>query len=170
MGSIRVTLMRHGQAQPVQSCPEDFERVLTRRGISEAREMASRLVRRSLIPDLILASPAERTWATASIVAGICELDASKLQCVRELYLATPDTAWRLLTRRDWESLHVMVCGHNPGLSHIASRFGPSPEPRDLPTAGVASAYWPQGEWQTLEPETALAVDLDDPENMDYEV
>ena len=166
MGTRRLTLLRHGQAQTMDSCPEDFERALTRRGTIEAQEMASRLVHRNLIPDLILVSPAERAWATASIVAAACELDARQIQCARELYLATPETTWRLVTRRDAALEHVLVCGHNPGLSQIASHFGPTPQPRDLPTAGLATAVWHNVAWSALQPETARSCELDDPESM----
>ena len=150
----------------MDSCPEDFERVLTRRGTIEAQEMASRLVHRRLIPDLILVSPAERTWATASIVAGACELDGKQVQCARELYLATPEIIWKLLSRRDWAVGHVLICGHNPGLSEIASRLGPKPRPRDLPTAGLATAVWHRAGWTTIQPESAALCELDDPESM----
>jgi phosphohistidine phosphatase len=150
----------------MDSCPEDFERVLTRRGTSEAREMAARLMRRDLVPDLILASPAERSWATATIVAGICELDGKQVSAVRELYLATPETIWRVLTSRDLGVGHVLVCGHNPGLSRIASRLGPKPQTRELPTAGLATALWHRAAWTTLQAETASHCDLDDPESM----
>ncbi len=101
MGTRRLTLLRHGKAQSIDACAEDFERALTRRGCIEAREMAMRIVYRDLIPDLILVSPAERAWATAEIIADACELDAKQVQCARELYLATPEATWRLLARRD---------------------------------------------------------------------
>jgi phosphohistidine phosphatase len=166
MGTRRLTLIRHGQAQPIDSCPEDFERTLTRRGTVEAKEMAISIVHRGLIPDLILVSPAERTWATAAIIAGACELDSKQVQCARELYLASPEKIWRMVTRRDASLKHLLICGHNPGLSQIASRFGPQPTLRDLPTAGLATAVWQNAHWATLEPETASACDLDDPESM----
>ena len=166
MGTRRLTLLRHGKAQSIDSCAEDFERALTRRGTIEAREMAKRIVYRGLIPDLILVSPAERAWATAEIVAAACELDAKQVQCARELYLATPEATWRLLNGRDSALRHIMICGHNPGLSQIASRLGPKPLPRELPTAGIASAVWHNALWQTLQPESAVSCDLDDPESM----
>ena len=125
MGTRRLTLLRHGKAQPIDACAEDFERALTRRGCIEVQEMAARLVQRDLIPDLILVSPAERAWASAEIIADTCELDPKQVQCARELYLATPEATWRLLTRRDPAIRHIMICGHNPGLSQIASRLGP---------------------------------------------
>jgi phosphohistidine phosphatase len=158
--------LRHGTAQSVDSCAEDFERTLTRRGSIEAREMALRIVSRDLVPDLILVSPAERAWATAEIIADACELDPKQVQCARELYLATPETTWALLGGRDAGLHHIMICGHNPGLSQIASRLGPKPETRELPPAGIATAVWHNALWGTLQPETAVICELDDPENM----
>jgi phosphohistidine phosphatase len=167
VGTRRLTLLRHGKAQSIDACAEDFERALTRRGSIEAREMALRMVYRDLIPDLILVSPAERTWATAEIVADACELDPKQVQCARELYLAAPEATWRLLTwRRDEALNHIMICGHNPGLSQVASRLGPKPQSRELPTAGIATAVWHNADWQTMQPESAISCELDDPENM----
>lgn len=166
MGQRRLTLMRHGQAQPMDSCPEDFERALTRRGIQEVRDMAARMLRRNLVPELILVSPAERSWATAAILAAAFELDAKQVQGARELYLASPETAWRLVSPLDPGLKHLLICGHNPGLSQIASRFGPKPQVRELPTAGLATAVWHGGGWETIQPETAARCDLDDPERL----
>lgn len=167
MGSRRLTLLRHGKAEAIDAYPEDYERPLTHRGSIEAGEMASRLVKRNLVPDLILVSPAERAWATAEIVAATCELDPRQVQCARELYLATPERTWQLLAHRPASLSHILICGHNPGLSHLASRFGPKPQRRELPTAGIATAIWFHGEWAALEPETADLCDVNDPEDSD---
>ena len=93
-------------------------------------------------------SPAERAWSTAEIVAGACELDVKQVQCARELYLATPEATWRLIARRDAGIGHILICGHNPGLSEIASRLGPKPQRRNLPTAGFATAVWHNAHWR----------------------
>jgi phosphohistidine phosphatase len=166
VGTRRLTLLRHGKAQSIDSCAEDFERALAHRGSIEAQEMANRIVHRELIPDLMLVSPAERTWATAEIIAAACELEQKQVQCARELYLATPETIWRLLTQCDPSCHHIMICGHNPGLSQIASRLGPKRETRELPTAGLVTALWNATEWKTLQPEAAVSCDSDDPESM----
>jgi phosphohistidine phosphatase len=166
MGTRRLTLLRHGRAQSIDSCAEDFERTLTRRGMVEAEEMAARIVHRSMIPDLIVVSPAERAWSTAAVLAAACELDSKQVRCARELYLATPETLWRLVQGIEASVKHLLICGHNPGLSQIASRLGPKPQPRDLPTAGLATAVWSAVAWAGLEPETADSTDLDDPESM----
>ena len=167
MGTLRLTLLRHGKAEPADAYPEDYERPLAHRGCIEAQEMAARLVKRNLVPDLILVSPAERAWATAEIIATTCELDAKQVQCARELYLASPERTWQLLAHRAASLSHIMICAHNPGLSSVASRFGPKPQRRELPTAGIATAVWYHAEWATLQPETANACEEDDPEDMD---
>jgi phosphohistidine phosphatase len=166
VGTLRLTLLRHGKAEPADAYPEDYERPLAHRGCIEAQEMAARLVKRNLVPDLILVSPAERAWATAEIIAATCELEAKQVQCARELYLATPERTWQLLTHRAASLSHIMICGHNPGLSLVASRFGPKPQRRELPTAGIATAVWYHAEWASLQPETADACEEDDPEDM----
>jgi phosphohistidine phosphatase len=167
VGTRRLTLLRHGQAQPIDSCAEDFERALTHRGSIEVQEMALRIVRRGLVPDLLLVSPAERAWATAEIIANGCELEARQVQCARELYLASPETTWKTLAHRAVTLGHIMICGHNPGLSQLASRFGPKPEARELATAGFATAIWHEADWAHLQPETASSCQVDDPENTD---
>jgi phosphohistidine phosphatase len=166
VGTRRLTLLRHGKAQSIDACAEDFERTLTNRGALEAQEMAARIVYRNLIPDLILVSPAERAWATAEIIGAACELDAKRIQCARELYLATPETIWKLLAKSAPSLAHIMICGHNPGLSQIASRFGPKPQRRELPTAGLITAYWHFADWRDMQPESANGCELDDPESM----
>lgn len=165
---LTLTLLRHGEAQPIDSCPEDFERALTKRGTAQAKEMGARIARRRLIPDLILTSPAERAWTTASLVAAACELEPKQIQCARELYLAEPPTIWRLVTEHRANLTHILVCGHNPGLSQIASHLGPKLQLRDLPTAGLATAVWqgPVASWVSLQPETAHSCEFDDPEHV----
>ncbi len=165
MDTRRLTLLRHGEAQALDASPEDFERTLTRRGSIEAQEIAERIVHHNLIPDLILVSPAERAWSTAEIVANACEIDTKLVQCARELYLATPEATWRLVVRRDPACRHVLICGHNPGLSQVASRLGPTPQRRTLPTGGLATAVWHHAHWSDLQPETAASCEMYDPES-----
>lgn len=165
MGTRRLTLLRHGKAEPADAYPEDFERPLTHRGTIEAQEMATRLLHRNLVPDLLLVSPAERAWATAEIIAAVFELDPKQMQCARELYLASPEKTWRLLAHRAASLGHIMICGHNPGLSQVASRLGPKPQARELSTGGIATAVWHHAEWPTLQPESADSCETDEPDN-----
>ena len=162
----RLTLLRHGRARDGGTAPTlDFTRALTKRGEREADEMARRLMARGLAPDLILASPALRTWATALIVAERCAVGTDRLRAAPELYLAEPGSVWKIAAATDASVRHLLICAHNPGLSGLASRFGPRPQSRHLQTAGLASAAWSGGEWPELEPEDADEFELNAPED-----
>ena len=167
MGTRRLTLFRHGQAESPDAWAEDFERPLTRRGREEVSDMAARMKNAGRIPDILLVSPAERTWSTAQIIAEVCELDDQQIHCERSLYLASPDAIWQAVSRQKPGAAHVLVCGHNPSLSELAGRFGPKQKKRELPTAGTATATWSGGEWATLSPRSALSCELDDPQAAD---
>lgn len=159
----RLTLLRHGKAHPADRDTEDSERTLTRRGMQDAEEMARRLIARDLAPELIVASPAVRAWTTAEILARACALPRRRLLADERLYMADPATIWRIATGHGDGTRHVLICAHNPGLSDLASRFGPRPETRQLATAGLASAFFSRGGWDELDPEDAERCELDDP-------
>ena len=160
MDSRRLTLLRHGHAEPAREDREDFDRPLSGAGISEATRAAERIVADHLVPDLIVASPARRTSSTAGILAEIFEVAAHRLQFLPKLYLASGSMIWRLLPSLDPGARNVLICGHNPGLSELASRFGPQPRLCDLPTAGRVSAIFRDQAWSSLDPGAALRCEV----------
>jgi phosphohistidine phosphatase len=163
---LRLTLLRHGQAESADVWAEDFDRPLTRRGHAEAREMAQRLVNRALTPDLILTSPADRTIATAEHIARAFDLDSHRLICARELYQASAEALWQRCISVPRGVAHILVCAHNPGLSDLASRLGPKRQSRSLPTGGLVTASWRSTAWDEISPQSAIESESDDPESM----
>jgi phosphohistidine phosphatase len=155
LGSRRLILLRHGQAQPEAPGCEDFDRVLTERGRVEAETMARLLVDRGWVPDCLIASPAERTRATATLVARGCGVDPLNITWLPELYSAGPDGIWAALTSRPASRFCVLICGHNPTLSQLASRLGEAARRHDLPTAGLATGIWESADWSGLRPQNA---------------
>jgi|SRR5271166_1968409 len=163
MDSRRLILLRHGKAQPEDPNAGDFERPLTTRGRHEAEQMGRYLVDADLIPDLILASPATRTWTTAAIVAERCGIESARIQSEIALYLASDETIWRQVTACAATVACLLICAHNPGLSQLASRLGPKPARRDLPTAGLATAVWTDADWHHLQAQNAQRCGLHAP-------
>jgi phosphohistidine phosphatase len=152
LGTRRLILLRHGQAEPEAPGIDDFDRVLTGRGQREAESMGRLLVARGLVPDCLLASPAERTRATVTRVADGCGLDPRSIVWLPELYRAGPEALWSVLAARDPSRLCVLICGHNPTLSQLASRLGKPARRRDLPTAGLATGVWDAADWSAVVP------------------
>ena len=147
MGTLRLTLLRHGHAEPIDAAPEDYVRQLTVRGRSEATAMGERLARAGRIPELILVSSAARTRTTAQLAAAALGLPATHIAPLDGLYNAEAPRIWELVRSEAGKAQHVLVCGHNPGLSRLASELaagsGTLPRRIDLPPAGLVSAVWP---------------------------
>jgi len=142
----RLTLVRHGSAEQ-DADVRDFERPLSRKGHNEALEMARRFQERGLTPDLILASAATRTLETAEAFAKVLGIAARLLQADDSLYLAEGDHILTTIRGIGPRVGHLMVIGHNPGISAAAIALAPEAVNSDLPTCGtltmnVSCATW----------------------------
>ena len=142
----RLTLIRHANAEQ-DADVRDFERPLTRKGQNEALEMARRFQERGLVPDLILASAATRTRETAETFAKVLGVAARLLQADDALYLAEGDYILGAIRNVGPRVGHLMVIGHNPGISAAAISLAPEAITNDLPTCGtltmtVSCATW----------------------------
>jgi len=142
----RLTLIRHANAEQ-DADVRDFERPLSRKGQNEALEMARRFQERGLVPDLILASAATRTRETAETFAKVLGVNARLLQADDALYLAEGDYILGAIRAVGPRVGHLMVIGHNPGISAAAISLAPEAITNDLPTCGtltmtVACATW----------------------------
>lgn len=132
----RLTLVRHASADQ-DSSVRDFERPLSRKGLNEADEMARRLLERKLLPDLILASAAVRTRETAETFAKVLGVATRLLQADDSLYLADGDHILQTIRAVGPRVSHLMVVGHNPGISAAAIALAPEVVTSDLPTCGL---------------------------------
>lgn len=144
--SRRLSLVRHANAEQ-DSDVRDFERPLSRKGRSEAEEMAKRFLERNLVPDLILSSAAVRTRETADNFARVLGVPARLLQADDTLYLADGDQILAAIRAMGPRVTHLMVIGHNPGISAAAISLAPETVTTDLPTCGaltlnVVCARW----------------------------
>jgi phosphohistidine phosphatase len=142
----RLTLIRHANAEQDANV-RDFERPLSRKGQSEALEMARRFQERGLVPDLILVSAATRTRETAETFAKVLGVAARLLQADDSLYLAEGDHILTVIRAVGPRVGHLMVIGHNPGISAAAISLAPEAITNDLPTCGtltmnVSCAAW----------------------------
>ena len=134
-GLSRLTVLRHGHA--VDRCPTgDFDRPLDERGHAEIERAARELRALSNLPSLILASPARRTresaavlqrvWAEAAdAVAGASLARSTEVELRFEprLYLASIDTLQDIVTPNAPLQTHLLLVGHNPGLSDLLQHF-----------------------------------------------
>ncbi len=143
----RLTLMRHGNAKWKDRDVADFERPLNRKGMGEAEAMARRLAELDLRPDLILASSATRTQQTADIVAKELGINARHVRGDESLYLARAKDILTVIHATGPRVPHLMVVGHNPGISRLVEHLGGRFEGTDLPTGALCSVTFDSRTW-----------------------
>ncbi len=131
-----LVLMRHAAAVPAAIDGDDFGRPLSGSGRAEALQAAGRLASEAPAIERILYSPAQRTSATAQIVAAEFKLDADALVAVPELYAATPPAIRASIAREHGGARVLLVVGHNPGISEFGAAL--ARQRGHLHTAG----YW----------------------------
>lgn len=134
MSSRRLIVMRHAKSSWDDATLDDHQRPLNGRGRREAPQVGRALEEMGWVPDRVIASDSARTletWARMRTVLGEIPLESRS-----ELYHAGVRALGELA--RDWspDLSTLLVLGHNPGWSHLASML--AGEPLKLKTAHAA--------------------------------
>lgn len=148
--TLRLTLMRHGRAEGNDPRLADFDRSLDRRGISEVIAMGQRMAGRGRTPELLLASPAARTVQTAQILLREFDGATVELRLEPRLYLASADTLLESIRQRGGQTTHLMLVGHNPGITDFARWLAPGFDLPGFETAATCTLTLQCASWDTL--------------------
>lgn len=146
----RITLFRHGKAEPFDNEKSDFDRILTPRGEKDVKTMAEKLLLNNLIPQLIIHSGAARAKQTAEIIYAESPIKPSMKE-VLWLYSGFTTSQFLSILKNISDTIDtVAIVGHNPDLSGLASRlcnnFSGS-----LPTSGNLSIGFNIVSWNNIE-------------------
>lgn len=111
--------MRHPQKSTSNIKIDNFDLKLSEEGIQQAHEMGERLKALELNPDLIVASPANRTRVTAEIMAE--HLNYTKSIMYNEvLYQAFLNELLETISYTFDTVNELLLIGHNPSLTALA--------------------------------------------------
>ena len=110
-------LLRHAKSSWDNAALGDFDRPLSKRGISNAILLSKHIQKHNITFDLVLSSPSERTQSTLDLVLG--SLDHFPTTTLKEsIYHASPFSLTQLIKEQDDAINNLLIIGHNPGL-HI---------------------------------------------------
>ncbi len=156
----RLTLLRHGHAE-VSAPSGDIDRALDEIGRAEVLAAAGALAQFGR-PSKLLVSSAKRTRETAAIVIRALELEATSVDYLPELYLASAATVRRVIDAQGDGHDHLCVVGHNPGLSDFVFDALPDLSQREayrgLKTAGWASWQFTAAQWSAFTPDASYII------------
>ncbi|MDM7926140.1 MAG: histidine phosphatase family protein [bacterium] len=130
-------LVRHAAAGASRD-GSDERRPLSAEGVRQARETGRRLAVRSVRPDRIMTSPADRTVETAAIVAEILKTDEGRVIMDDRIYEAS-ESGHLLHVIREFDDADdvVLLVGHQPVLGELTAALCPSFS-ASFPRAGAA--------------------------------
>ncbi|MGP1371432.1 MAG: SixA phosphatase family protein [Almyronema sp.] len=116
----QLILFRHGKSDWDADFEGDHQRPVAKRGIKAAKKMGELMAATDQIPDQVITSSAMRAKTTAelAIAAGSWQRD---LQVTDALYEADPDQVLQLIQQASDTVTRLMLVGHEPTWSTLAS-------------------------------------------------
>ena len=145
-----VTIVRHAHAEKHDGDVEDFERRLDKRGRREAESMAELAHSLGMRADHLLSSPAVRAISTAKEFARSLSFPLPKIRHDDRIYLAERATLVTILKATPAAYRHVLLFGHNPGLSRLAAWLSGDATIGELPTGAMCTLKAPIDSWEAI--------------------
>jgi phosphohistidine phosphatase len=144
-----VYIVRHGKAVPAHANIADADRLLTDTGVARTCKIAEYMNESKPAIDQIIASPAERAFATALIIADKLGIKANKVISNEKFFTGDESDVLEVIEQLDDSINSVLIVGHNPVITMVANRFA-SPKLESLPTTGVVSVHLDTDKWVDL--------------------
>jgi phosphohistidine phosphatase len=141
----QLLIVRHAKSDWDDPKLSDFQRPLNSRGHKNAPEMAHRLLKKKIVPQQIVSSPAKRAITTAEYFAE--ELGIKKSAIVQEpaIYEASAGTLLRVDNKYDF----IALFGHNPGVTNLVTDLCDA-DLFNIPTCGVILIEFPFDDWEMI--------------------
>ena len=110
-------LLRHAKSSWDNAALGDFDRPLSKRGLSNAILLSIYIQKNSISFELVLSSPSERTQSTLDLVLSSFD-PIPKTTFKESIYHASASSLSQLIKEQDDEINNLLIIGHNPSL-HI---------------------------------------------------
>lgn len=147
----RLYLMRHAKAASKLPEQSDFDRPLMEVGEQKAFRNISKLKESGFIPDVLVASTANRAWATAQIAARVFEYPDSKIVGLKSVYEADAQDLFEIVSEFPSEWRNVMLFGHNPAMTYFAQILS-NDNSIDFGTSAIYGIAFKADSWSSVGP------------------
>lgn len=142
-------LVRHGKAEDPGSSASDVVRPLSSAAAKEISYASKLFLKKEIIPDVMIASPALRTLQTANELALKIGFEPKQIKKDVRIYEAEVSDLLEIINTTD-DNYNIMVMvGHNPGISELVEYLCGNMM-GSLPTGGVAGLTIPFDSWKLV--------------------
>ena len=154
-------LLRHADASEKAPRQADKERVLSKKGIAETRLAAAFLKKINFSADAIFCSTAVRTRQTLMLITEQLQNNTSKIFYSDNLYEAVHDDLQQLITEVDDQYNTIMIVGHNPAISSLATNL--TGKAVSMHTCGLAKIDLDISSWREIQNTKGSLITYTDP-------
>lgn len=158
-------LMRHAKSSHYEVGVSDFDRPLNERGKADAPEMGKRLLKKLMIPDIIVSSPAKRALKTAKLVAEQIGYDEKKIDLQSDIYEADIADLVHVIRSLDDKYEIALIFGHNPGFTGLVG-YLTNTFIENLPTSGIAAIQFDMATWKQISSGKGTTLWIDYPKSL----
>jgi len=142
----KLFLLRHAKSSWKFPNLDDIERPLNKRGYRDAPRMGQHLKLNEVVPDAVISSPAERAFQTARIICEALNIPSRNIQPELGIYHAGPNNLLQIINKQKDQSTHLLLVGHNPGLTELANLLADS-DIDNIPTCGIVGIKFDKNDW-----------------------
>ena len=161
-----IYLIRHAKSSWKDMNLRDFDRPLNKRGLRDAPFMANLLREKNIQADLIISSPANRAYTTATYFAKALNIEEHQIVKEEAVYEAYYSTVLSIIQKQAEKIDVLLVFGHNPAFTNLANFFT-----RDhidnVPTCGIVEISADIEKWANLSAETGKIINFLYPKKYD---
>ena len=161
----KLYLVRHAKSSWKHPDLKDYDRPLNSRGKRDAPEMGKRLERRKILPDLLLASPANRAYSTAVQIGLKIGYQENDIKTNEGLYHADAAELINILKKQDNGFKEIMVFGHNPGFTNLANLLS-GEQIDNIPTTGIFAMQFKIEDWNQIDKAASEVLFFDFPKKV----
>lgn len=142
-------LVRHAKSDWSEPGQKDEDRGLMGKGIKKTMLIVEYLKQKTVMPDLIITSPALRAESTAKLIAEGLGYPLSKIKKEKIIYKGDSDDIMDFIFETSDSLESLMLIGHNPTFTNLANRF--LDEILEwLPTTGVVCINFDTDNWNDI--------------------
>lgn len=161
----QLLLVRHGKSDWKDSrITSDFDRPLNHRGHKNAPAIAEKLLKKNLVPQHLISSPAVRAWSTAEHFAETWGFKIKDIQAEKLIYEANIMTLLKVVNSLSNTYDRIALFGHNPGFTDFANYLSDAGL-YNIPTAGLVVLNFDTSNWAEIGHHTGTMLLFDFPKN-----
>jgi phosphohistidine phosphatase len=145
MSTKTLFLLRHAKAITGGLLVLDQDRPLSDRGLKDVNKLGTKLHKKEINLDLIVTSPAVRAITTAQLIANKLNMKRTNFLIDPLVYGAELKELLELISGVSKRYDDVMIVGHNPSLTDLASHV--AGEPIAMATCALMEASFDFKDW-----------------------